>query len=458
MAAAFSLTIMSLPIAAAFSRANIWNGMFQPESGKTYYIDTPTTLKGSFEIPADTKLNIIGGGNLIIPSDSVFGVYGDVSVEPGGAINVQGKLAVADSGSLYIAGNIGTSSASSFVNGGKMLTDAYSDCYFGGKADFSEKSELYSAGSMCFAGGFNAASAITFEGDAEFSAASVVKNTADITFNSGFSITNGAVFKNYGNIELTRDCKYTLDGRFNNLGDGKTGDNRKTYSDIAMSVENLSLNTCEPFKIIDVSYAQGENIDWARVKASGINHAVIRSSRGRLNDDYPMTVDSCFHINMLGALNNDVNVGVYHYCYAETVEEARAEAKFVLSLIQDYDITMPIAFDIEDEWYIKQGYSRETLTAMTQAFCDEIAKAGYLPVIYTYAGFLYYHLDMSRLDKYPVWVAHVNTDKPDYDGEYFLWQYSWEGRIDGINGDVDMSMCYLDFPKYIKENGLNKLN
>ena len=62
---------------------------------------------------------------------------------------------------------------------------------------------------------------------------------------------------------------------------------------------------------------------------------------------------------------------------------------------------------------------------------------------------------MTALSKYPVWVAHVDTDKPAYSGTYFMWQYSWEGNISGIDGDVDMDHCYVDFDAYTMKFGLN---
>ena len=156
---------------------------------------------------------------------------------------------------------------------------------------------------------------------------------------------------------------------FTNSKNGSVTDNRRAYDNSAMSVETISLYTTDALTGIDVSWAQGDTIDWAKVKSSGIDFAMIRSSRGRISDDYPMTSDTYFHENMKGAMQNGIPAGVYHYCYAETVEEARDEAKFVLSLISGYEISYPVVFDIEDQWYVKNGYSKQTLTAMAEAFC-----------------------------------------------------------------------------------------
>lgn len=183
-------------------------------------------------------------------------------------------------------------------------------------------------------------------------------------------IRNNAQVINTGAMTLGNDCSYTLKGMFTNSKNGSVTDNRRAYDNSAMSVETISLYTTDALTGIDVSWAQGDTIDWAKVKRSGIDFAMIRSSRGRISDDYPMTSDTYFHENMKGAMQNGIPAGVYHYCYAETVEEARDEAKFVLSLISGYEISYPVVFDIEDPWYVKNGYSKQTLTAMTEAFCE----------------------------------------------------------------------------------------
>ena len=204
---------------------------------------------------------------------------------------------------------------------------------------------------------------------------------------------------------------------------------------------------------IDIStYQNGINLETA--KKEGIEFVIIRGSfTGSENKSF--IKDDRFEEHYRNAKKAGLCVGVYHYSYAETVQEARDEAKFVLSLIRGYDVSYPVVFDIEDHWYIKNGYSKQTLTSMTEAFCEEIANAGYIPVVYSYASFLNSYLDMSALSKYPVWVAHVDTDKPAYSGTYFLWQYSWEGSISGIDGNVDMDHCYVDFAQYTKKFGLN---
>ena len=311
----------------------------------------------------------------------------------------------------------------------------------------SDTAQTAFAGTLDVNSDFTSYGEIGVTGTARFNAKSYIGGKLEIR--------NNAQVINTGTMTLGTDCSYTLKGMFTNSKNGSVTDNRRAYDNSAMSVETISLYTTDALTGIDVSWAQGDTIDWAKVKSSGIDFAMIRSSRGRISDDYPMTSDTYFHENTKGAMQNGIPAGVYHYCYAETVEEARDEAKFVLSLISGYEISYPVVFDIEDQWYVKNGYSKQTLTAMAEAFCEEIANAGYLPVVYSYASFFNSYLDMTALSKYPVWVAHVDTDKPAYSGTYFMWQYSWEGSISGIDGDVDMDHCYVDFDAYTRKFGLN---
>ena len=38
---------------------------------------------------------------------------------------------------------------------------------------------------------------------------------------------------------------------------------------------------------------------------------------------------------------------------------------------------------------------------------------------------------------------------------WMIHQYSWKGKIDGINGDVDLDICNIDYPDIIQKAKLN---
>jgi len=432
LSAVFILCSVSLPVAAAVANPFTWDGSSALVSGRNYYISDSVTLDGSFTVPEDTLLTVLSGGSITIPREMALTQKGNIVIENGASLIISGALNLDSGSSLCIEGTLSSGSGSVLSAFGKVLLSDTSQTALTGVSTINSDFDCY--GKLSLSG--------------------TVNINTDAQINGTFTVESGGTVTNTGLLTLSENCKYALYGVFKNNGGGAVNDLRPQYDVSALSVDTMSLYTTDALTGIDVSYAQGE-IDWGKVKESGIDFAMIRSSRGRISDENPMTSDTYFHQNAKGAMQNDIPIGVYHYCYAETVEQARDEARFVLSLIDSYDISYPVVFDIEDEWFIRNGYSKETLTAMTEAFCDEIKAAGYIPVVYSYASFLYYHLDMSALSQYPVWVANVDVDKPDYDGAYFLWQYSWKGSISGINGDVDMDYSYIDFAAYTKKFGLN---
>ena len=196
---------------------------------------------------------------------------------------------------------------------------------------------------------------------------------------------------------------------------------------------------------IDVSEYQGE-IDWQKVKASGIDYTIIRlGNRGYTAGG--IYLDSYFESNIKGALDAGLDVGVYFFSQAITVEEAREEAQFVLTHLKGYDITYPVVFDWEDLGTASartNGLESETLSQCATAFCDMISEAGYMPMIYftSYIGYVKY--DLSRVQDYEFWFAQY-SGTPSFYYDYQMWQYTSSGTVDGISGDVDMNVCFKNY-------------
>ncbi len=453
--AVFITSILSLPAAAAMNPYD-WDGRTQPAADRTYYISDNITVNGNFYLPQNSTIKLKDGGSITVAKGSSFETKGTVSVENGASFIVAGELNIADSSDFNVKGSFSSGEDSKLSIKGDILYHDSSTASLNGTTTVAETAGFTADGDMLLSGSFdNRAAKSTYNGTVDV--AGNVNLSGLSVFNGTLSLSENASITNKGTITLSETCRYFSDGSFVNSENGSVTDKRRLFDDDATSVSRLSLYTGTTLKGIDVSTWQGD-IDWAKVKASGlVDFAIIRSSRGPLSEEQPMIADDKLHNNMVGAMQNGIDVGVYHYCYGETVEQVKEEARFVLSLVQGYDLTFPIIFDIEDEWYQKNGYTKEMLTDMTIAFCEEIKKAGYMPMVYSYASFFKSSLDMDRLSEYPVWVAHVNTDSPAYDDTYFMWQYSWEGKIDGIEGDVDLDYAYIDFPSYIKENNLNNL-
>lgn len=193
-------------------------------------------------------------------------------------------------------------------------------------------------------------------------------------------------------------------------------------------------------KLIDVSTWNG-NIDWGKVYKSGVKYAMIRSSFGV---ESPNQVDNKFTRNITNAVKAGVKCGVYHYSYAQSVEAAKQEAEFCLKTIKGYNITLPVAFDIEDSSQTHLG--KDALTNIVIAFCDKIKSAGYTPMVYCNPNWLNNYLHKDKLiGKYDIWLAQWGVSSPSYNCA--IWQYSENGGVSGISGSVDMNYIYKSYTK-----------
>lgn len=203
---------------------------------------------------------------------------------------------------------------------------------------------------------------------------------------------------------------------------------------------------------IDVSQWQ-KNIDWTKVKAAGIDYAFIRvgyrgyGSAGTLNES---TKDTYYDTNMQNAIAAGVNVGIYIFSQAITPDEAREEAQYILNHIGNYNVTMPLIMDYEyasdasDGGRLKKAkLSKDAATSVCMAFCDTIAAAGYTPMVYANKSMLETQLNPSALTAkgYRIWLANYTTNTA-YGGDFDFWQYSSEGKVNGITGNVDMNFYY----------------
>lgn len=197
---------------------------------------------------------------------------------------------------------------------------------------------------------------------------------------------------------------------------------------------------------IDVSYVQGD-IDWQAVKSSGVDFAILRCGARGYGESGIMIEDETFHKNAQEALDAGIDIGVYFFSQAITVEEAKEEADFVLDIIKDYNIKYPVAFDwehFEEDEARTDNIDSTTLTNMARAFCDQVDKAGYTPVIYANRSLLYFEYDLAKLSDIEIWLASYE-DTPNYYYDFGMWQYSKEGTINGIEGTVDLNVCMYKY-------------
>ena len=202
---------------------------------------------------------------------------------------------------------------------------------------------------------------------------------------------------------------------------------------------------------IDVS-AHQEEIDWPTVRKAGVEFAMIRAGyRGYTGGS--LVIDDCFEQNMQGAQDAGIDVGVYFYSQAITPEEALEEAELVLSLIADKKITYPVVYDWElvtNDVARTDDVSVRTLIQCSIAFCERIRQAGYIPMVYQNKRTSLLKLDLPELTDYDFWLAEYN-DEASYYYNYQMWQYASDGIVPGVNGNVDVNICFKDYTN--PENG-----
>ena len=196
---------------------------------------------------------------------------------------------------------------------------------------------------------------------------------------------------------------------------------------------------------IDVSRWQGD-IDWTKVKT---DFCVIQAGYGRELSQK----DEKFERNYSGCKAAGVPCGAYWYSYATSEDEARKEAAVCIEVLKGKQFEYPIYYDVEEQRILSLG--KDKVSAIINAFCGELEKAGYFVGVYMSAYPLGNLTSEDVRSRYAVWVAHYGVIKPCYSGAYGIWQKSSTGAVSGIAGNVDLDECYENYPTIIKAAGLN---
>ena len=196
---------------------------------------------------------------------------------------------------------------------------------------------------------------------------------------------------------------------------------------------------------IDVSEHQGR-IDWNAVKASGIDFAILRVGFGA--PSWGGRVDYQFNRNISECERLGIPYGVYIYSYAFDNQQAADEASMVINCLSGHNPRLPVYYDLEDSSIIANG--RQTgIASRAQVFCNRISAAGYEPGIYANLNWFNNILTDSvfKSSSWDHWIAQYNS-QCDYTGNYSFWQYKSNGKVPGINGNVDMNYAYVDVSLY----------
>ena len=221
---------------------------------------------------------------------------------------------------------------------------------------------------------------------------------------------------------------------------------------------------------IDVSEFQG-NIDWKAVADSGIDFAMLRVGyRGMKNGE--IKEDACAKYNLQEASKNGLKIGAYFFSTAVTEEEAKEEAEWTKNLLSGYPVTYPVAYNCEG---FQNPSSRqfelsvEERTKLADAFLKSIEEGSYTGMFYAAKNELddnnLWNADDLSLN-YRIWVAQYSDQtwpektKSDYTGDHVMWQYTNQGKLDGIKGAVDFNVAYFGYSQSqqaVDENGAEQV-
>ena len=187
---------------------------------------------------------------------------------------------------------------------------------------------------------------------------------------------------------------------------------------------------------IDISTWQGAYVDFDKVKASGVDYVILRAGYG--NESYQ--IDNQFANNYSKAKRAGLKVGVYWFSYATDELDALNEAEACIACIGGRQLDMPVYYDIEYEKALKT-MSYDELTRMALFFCNKIILAGYRPGVYTSVTVYQNQIDYNRLveNGISIWNAHW---APRCTIDCDIWQYTENGFVWGVDGDVDMNLIY----------------
>ena len=201
----------------------------------------------------------------------------------------------------------------------------------------------------------------------------------------------------------------------------------------------------ESFVGVDVSAFQ-HDIDWNQVKASGVDFAMLRLGYRGWGAKGTLVKDEYIDQNLAGTAAAGIPIGAYFFSQATTLDEVYEEIEFMLEILGDYQLDYPIVLDWEvanpTEGRVRNVTRRE-LTDMLRYFCDEMSARGFDPMVYfnwTQASRMIY---LNELEDYPFWLA-LYQDRMTFPYRVEMWQYTSEGKVPGIEGDVDINVYIPD--------------
>lgn len=243
------------------------------------------------------------------------------------------------------------------------------------------------------------------------------------------------VIRDKSGNEASQNFTLKVIGNSNGGGTSSNVQKKNLFEDAIKSYKNSNTKIG-----IDVSQWQGD-INWNKVKNAGAEFAMIRMGYQK-GYDGENVIDPYFIKNITGAKEAGVKVGIYYYSYAKTAEEAKSQAEWVASNLKNYKIDLPVSFDWES-WssFVTCNMSFHDINKVAHTYCKTLKEHGYQTSLYSSKNYLEKIWYPEEFDN--IWLAHY-TSKTNYEGNYHMWQFCNTGKIDGINGDVDIDVLYIN--------------
>ena len=203
-------------------------------------------------------------------------------------------------------------------------------------------------------------------------------------------------------------------------------------------------------EIMDVSRWQGR-IDWDAVKRSGkIDGVMLRVLGSKGGKPY---LDPYFARNYAECARRGIPVGGYYYTCAVTPRQTAEELTALRAALEGKTFQYPLAIDVESAGL--RVLAPEALAARVAEAAAQLEAWGLYAMVYTYTNFADTALDMAALAAYDLWIADYRGKRPSR--KHGMWQYTSKGRVAGIDGPVDLSHAYKDYPAIIQRAGLTKV-
>ena len=202
---------------------------------------------------------------------------------------------------------------------------------------------------------------------------------------------------------------------------------------------------------LDLSeYQRGINFDSIK---NNYDFVILRAGFTGYGDGVSKHMDLSFEDFYQKAKERGLNVGAYYYSCANSYEKGLEEAKFLYeNALKGKTFEYPIYIDVEESRYQKIG--KITMAEAIKGFCDYLESVGYYGGVYANNYYFNNYIETNMLSRYPKWLAYWTSTKPNFNyGKYGLWQNSNSGYVDGYR--VDTNYSYEDYPRIMKEYGLN---